>query len=212
MLLLFQNPGAGYIVEGNPDLAPETSVSVQSGVEWQPTAWLSLSGDAYVNRLRDMIYVVTQPDDGSGMLRFGYDNIGRARTLGFETYATAVHGRAGFELGYALTRSRDLDAERSLEGVPSHRVTATLRWRDKLDGFEAFAAAVLTSGRPFYLDEDPQQTTLTPRRVEIRAHVAKRFSSGLGGVIGVENLLDAGDAELDRIPPRTLYAGVEAHY
>jgi outer membrane receptor protein involved in Fe transport len=185
---------------------------VQGGVEWQPAAWLSLSGDAYVNRLREMIFVVTQPDDGSGMLRFGYDNIGRARTLGFETYATAVNGRAGLELGYALTRTRDLDAGRALEGVPEHRATATLRWRDKADGFEAFAAAVLTSGRPFYLADDPLQATLTPRRLQLRAHIAKRFSSGLGGFMGVENLLDAGDAELDRLPPRTLYAGVEAHY
>ncbi len=212
MLLLFQNPGVGYVIEGNPELEPETSVSVQAGGEWQATDWLWLAGDAYYNRLRDMIFAVVQPADGSGMLRFGYDNIGRARTAGFEAYAIAVHGRAGLELGYALARTRDLDAERPLDGVPAHRFTATLRWRDKTDRFDAFASAVLTGHRPFFISEDPQHATLTPRRVELRARVAKRFSSGLGGFLGIDNALDAGDAELDPIPPRTLYAGVEAHY
>jgi outer membrane receptor for ferrienterochelin and colicins len=211
MLLFFQNPGAGYVVEGNPDLDPETSISVQGGGEWQAKSWLWLAGDAYANRLRDMIFVVALPDDGSGTLRFGYDNIGRARTVGVEAYAIAVHGRAAVELGYALTRTRDLDAERPLEGVPAQRFTATLRWRDKADLFDAFATAVFTGHRPLYLSEDPQLATLTDRRVEIRARVGKRFRSGFGGFIGVDNLLDAGDAKLDRIPPRTLYAGVEVH-
>ena len=211
MLLLFQNPGAGYMVEGNPDLRPETSLSVQVGGEWQATSWLWLGADAYANRLRDMISVVALPDDGSGTLRFGYDNIGRARTVGGEGYAMAVEGRAGLEIGYALTRTRDLDAARPLEGVPAHRLTATLRWRDKVNGFDAFAAAVFTGHRPFYLSDDSQTPTLSARRVEIRARVAKRFRSGFGGFLGIDNALDAGDAGLDRIPPRTLYAGVEVH-
>jgi outer membrane receptor for ferrienterochelin and colicins len=211
MLLLFENPGAGYVVEGNPDLSPETSISVQAGAEWKATSWLWLAADAYANRLRDMVAVVTLPDDGSGTLRFGYDNIGRARTLGAEAYAIASHGRAGLELGYALTRTRDLDVERPLEGIPAQRVTATLRWRDKLDGFEAFTTAVLTGHRPFYRSPDPQMATLTDRRVDVRARVAKRLQSGFGGFLGIDNALDAGDAELDRIPPRTVYAGVEVH-
>lgn len=211
MLLLFQNPGVGYVVEGNPDLEPETSISVQAGGEWQAKSWLWFAADAYANRLRDMIFVVALPDDGSGTLRFGYDNIGRARTLGVEGYAIATHGRAALELGYALTRTRDLDAERPLEGVPVHRFTTTVRWRDKADLFDAFATAVFTGHRPLYLSEDPQMPTLTDRRVEIRARVGKRFRSGFGGFLGVDNLLDAGDAKLDRVPPRTLYAGVEFH-
>jgi outer membrane receptor for ferrienterochelin and colicins len=210
MLLLFSNPGAGYVVEGNPDLEPETSLSMQAGGELQATSWLWLSVDAYANRLREMIAVVALPGEGE-TLRFGYDNIGRARTLGAEAYAIAVHGRAALELGYALARTRDLDLERALEGVPQHRFTATARWRDKLDRFEAFATAVFTGHRPLYLSADPQMATLTDRRVEVRARVAKRFANGFGGFLGVDNALDAGDAKLDRLYPRTLYAGVEVH-
>jgi outer membrane receptor for ferrienterochelin and colicins len=209
LLLHFENPVVGYVVDGNPALKPETSRSAQGGVEWRATRWLWLSVNGYYNGLHDLIYAVTEPDDGSGTLRFGYGNVGHARTAGLESYAMLVRGRGGLELGYALTRARDLDDERLLEGVPQHRVTATARWRD--DGFDAFAALVVTGHRPFYLSEDPQLATLSPRRVEIRARAAKRFRGGYGGFLGVDNLLDAGDANLDRIPPRTFYAGVEMH-
>ena len=159
-----------------------------------------------------MIVTVALPGDGSGTLRFGYDNLGRAYTTGAEAYAMAVRGRAGLELGYAFAHTRDLDADRALEGVPVHRVTATVRWRDPRSRFEAFATAVATGHRPYYVTTDePRDATLTDRRIEVRARIAKRFSSGLGGFLGVENLLDAGDARLDRIPPRTLHAGIEAH-
>lgn len=212
LLLRFENPGAGYLVEGNPELDPETSISAQAGGEWRAASWLWLSADAYLNRLRDMIVAASRPDDPSGMLRFSYDNIGRARTAGVELFAIATRGRAGLELGWAYTRARDLDAERALEGVPAHRFTATVRWRDRRERLDAFAAAVVTGARPYYLFADePQRATSTARRLEIRARVAKQLRSGLGGFLGIDNLFDAGDAALDRIPPRTVYAGVELH-
>lgn len=211
LLLHFENPGVGYVVDGNPDLQPETSRSVQGGAAWQATPWLWLSVGGYYNGLRDLIHAITLPDDGSGTLRFGHGNVGRARTAGVESYAVASHGRAGLELGYALTRARDLDAGSPLEGVPQHRFTATARWRDPAAGVDGFAALVVTGHRPYYLSEDPRAATPSPRRIEIRARVARRFRAGYGGFLGVDNLLDAGDASLDRIPPRTLYAGLEMH-
>jgi outer membrane receptor for ferrienterochelin and colicins len=171
--------------------------------------WLSANG--YYNGLHDLIDAVTAPQSTPAMLLFGYANIGRARTAGAETYAMLSRGRAGLELGYALTRTRDLDEDRPLEGVPANRVTAALRWRDEREGFDAYAGVVVTGHRPFYLSDDPQMATPTGRRVELRARVAKRFRGGYGGFLGVDNLLNAGDANLDRLAPRTLYAGVDLH-
>lgn len=210
LLLRFANPSAGYVVDGNPDLQPESSRSVQGGVEWQARPWLWLSASGFVNGLRDLISTVSEPDDGSGTLRFGYGNIGRARTAGLESHAMLSRGRAALELGYALTRARDLDERRPLEGIPAHRFTATARWRDPA-GLEAFVAAVVTGHRPFYLSDDPQRATLTARRLEIRARIAKRFGPRYAGFVGIDNAAGAGDSDLDRLPPRTLYAGVELH-
>jgi outer membrane receptor for ferrienterochelin and colicins len=214
LLLRFANPGVGYVVEGNPELDPETSLSAQLGGEWQAAPWLWVSADAYVNRLRGMILPIALPDDGSGMLRFAYGNVGRARTAGAEAYAMATRGRAGLELGWAMTRSRDLDAGRPLEGIPAQRVTLTARWRDPRERLDAFVAATLTGHRPLYLaadPADPDAATLTDRRVEVRARIGKTLRSGLGGFLGIDNALDAGDARIDRVQPRTLYAGFELH-
>jgi outer membrane receptor for ferrienterochelin and colicins len=211
LLIDFENSSAGYQILGNPDLEPETSVSVQVGGEWQAARWLWLGVDGYFNRLREMISVAPLPEDGSGRLLFSYVNIGRVRTAGGEVHAIASHGRAAIELGYALTRARDHEVDRPLEGLPAHRVTATARWRDKASRLDAFVAATFTGHRPFYLSDDPMDATLTDRRVELRARVGKRFSSGIGGFLGIDNALDTGDTLLDRVPPRTLYAGVELH-
>jgi outer membrane receptor for ferrienterochelin and colicins len=211
LLLHFANPSVGYVVDGNPDLEPETSRSAQAGGEWQATPWLWLSINGYYNSLHDLITTITEPTDASGTRQFSYGNVGRARTAGLEAFAMISHGRAGLELGYALTRARDLDADRALEGVPAERFTATARWRDTAHGVDALAAFVVTGHRPFYLADDPQLATLTGRRFELRARIAKQLAYGLGGFVGVDNLVNAGDANLDRLPPRTVYAGVEIH-
>jgi len=211
LLLRFENPGAGYVVEGNPALAPETSWSAQFGGEWRPIDALWLAVDAFDNELRDLIAAVTLDDgSGGGPIRFGYDNIGRASTRGGELRGAVTRGRAALELGYAFTRARDRDAGRALEGVPAHRASAALRWRDRDEALDAFVEAALTGPRPYYLGDDPMDATWTDPRVEIRARIARRFGDHLAFSLGVENLLDAGDDQLDPIAPRTLHVGVEA--
>jgi outer membrane receptor for ferrienterochelin and colicins len=205
LLLRFENPGAGYVVEGNPDLKPERSLNVQLGAEWKPTAAVWLAANAYDNELADLITSVTL-DDGDP-IRFGYDNVGRARTQGVELAAELVRGRASLSLGWAYTRARDRDLDRALEGMPAHRATVGVRWRDRDEDLDASAEATLTGPRPFYVDEDP---TWTSPRVEVRARVARRFGEHLAFFLGVENLLDAGDDRFDPMAPRTLYTGVEA--
>lgn len=208
LLIRFSNPGAGYVVDGNPDLKPETSFSVQAGAEWKAKPWLWLSAEAYDNELRDLIYPSSLGTDAGGTLQFSYVNVGRARTTGGELLAIAGTGRATVETGYAYTRSRDLDEDRALENIPAHRATLTLRFRDRIEGFEAYAGIVMTGHRPLYVDE---MTTLTARRWDVRARIAKKFGTGLGGFLGVENLVNAGDAVNDRVAPRTMYAGIEVH-
>jgi outer membrane receptor for ferrienterochelin and colicins len=204
LLLRFENPGAGYVVEGNPQLAPERSLNGQASVEWNArgTVWLAVS--AFHNELDDLITSVTL-DDGAagGPRRFGYVNVGRARTQGVEGMLRTERGRLGAELGWAYTRARDLDQERALEGVPGHRAAAALRWRDRAEAFTAVLDATMTGPRAF-------DGVTTDPRFEIGARIARRFTGGFTFYLGVENLLDAGDDRFDPIAPRTLHAGVAA--
>jgi outer membrane receptor for ferrienterochelin and colicins len=211
LLLRFENPGAGYVVEGNPALRPEQSTSAQAGVEWRPSAALWLAVNAFHNELEDLITSVTIDDGaGAGPIRFGYDNVGRARTQGAEGTLIVERGRVAAELGWAYTRAQDLDVGRRLEGVPARRASAALRWRNATEALSAVVEATATGRRPFYLSEDPRVAMMSARRVELRARVARSFSAGLTFYLGIENALDAGDDRFDAIAPRTLYAGVTA--
>ena len=210
LLLRFENPGAGYVVEGNPALSPETSRSLQLGGEWRPRPRAWLAANLFHNELRDLITAVTLDDGGDGgPLRFGYDNVGRARTSGVELAAVIARGRASLEAGWAFTRARDRDAGRALEGVPAQRAGLAARWRDD-GGVDLFVEAALTGPRPFYLSADPAMATWSAARVDLRARIARRFGERLTCFLGAENLLDAGDDTFDPIAPLTLYVGVEA--
>lgn len=207
-LLRFENPGAGYVVEGNPDLRPETSRSLQLGAEWRPRAWAWLAATTYANDLTDLIAAVTLAEGGAGMpIRFGYANVGRARTAGGELAATLARGRLALELGYAYTFTRDLDRGRALEGIPAQRASVAVRWRDPDEALTAVVETAVTGARPYALADAMVETRA---RVDVRARVARRFGEALELHVGGENLLDAGDDTFDPIPPRTLYAGATA--
>lgn len=208
LLLRFENPGAGYVVEGNPGLRPETSTSVQAGGEWRAHGSLWLAAHVFGNDLHDLIDTMAIEDGASsGPIRFGYRNTGRARTAGAELGMTVGHGRLAMELGWAYTRARDLDTGRALEGVPTQRAAAALRWRDDDEGLTGFAELAATGARPYQLGAT---RVATDRRLDVRARIARRFGTSLELFMGVDNLLDGGDDRLDPIAPRTFHAGAAA--
>lgn len=202
LLLRFENPGAGYVVEGNPDLDPETSRALALG--WQGEhGRLSAAVDASWNELRSMITAVAMPAAEGEPLRFGYDNLARARTLDLEVHASYALERLTFTAGAAATYSRDLDDGAALPQVPAYRARAALRWRHDGLGLAADAELAVTAARA--LTDEME----APRRLDARARVAKDFPS-LSFSLGVDNLFDAGDATFDPSAPRTFYLGVQA--
>jgi outer membrane receptor for ferrienterochelin and colicins len=212
LYLRFENPGVGYVVDGNRDLDPETSWSAQGGAEWRARRWLYLGASGFYNDIDNLITAVTKDEGGVGApIVFSYDNIGRARTMGGELTVALRRGRLGIEAGYAYTAARDMTKERRLGGVPSQRAMVGVRWRDPGEGFEASTEAAVTGGRPFYMNTtDDQDAFLTDVRTDVRARVAKTFAKRLTCFLGVDNILDAGDETYDPIAPRTIYVGVIA--
>jgi outer membrane receptor for ferrienterochelin and colicins len=212
LYLQFENPGAGYVVEGNPGLGPETSESVQLGAEWQAhrVLWLALHG--FWNEIDDLISAVSDNDGSAGgPRRFSYANIGHARTRGVETMVALRRGRFAAEIGWAFTRADNLDAGRPLEGVPRQRLTAALRFADRRRGVDGSVEGSVTGPRPYFTGDDEASRTYSEPRLEVRARAAKTFA-WLTTFVGVDNLLDVGDDAFDPLAPRTFYGGVSAHY
>jgi len=171
LYLLFENPSAGYLVEGNTALEPERSRSVSAGVEYRPhrSEWVSLQG--FYNELDDRIDTWLAPPDGVGPQRFRYENVDSATTRGASAAVSAiVVSGLRIDLGYDLTVGRDGDG-RPLSGVAKHRATASLRYRARELGFETLWRGSFVGDRPFYQDVDGDGAEERLERTATRASI-----------------------------------------
>lgn len=212
-LLFFENPGAGYLVEGNPDLEPEHSRNVTVGAELHPSSlmWASLS--LFRNDLRDMISTgLISAGDVAGPMRFQYENISAAYTQGMEA-SLRLSPMPGLrlDLGYSFIDSKDRELDRPLPGRPKHRATLALRYRDPGIGFETVWRSALVGARTFYEDEDgdgSEERREGPAYANVDLRVQQRIAHGFSGFLYAENVLDAGDPELLTIAPRSFSLGL----
>jgi outer membrane receptor for ferrienterochelin and colicins len=217
LYLLFENPSAGYLVEGNTELKPERSQNIGASVEVRPhrSLWLSLQG--FYNLLEDRIDTVLTPATEIGPQRFRYRNVNSALSRGLIA-SVSVSPMAGLklDLGYELTDARTRGAgTRRLSGLPAQRATAALRYRAPSVGFETSWRGSFVGPRPFYQDVDgdgdeEQRDSYGYASVDVR--VAQRIGYGFTSYLMGENLLDAGDPEFLALTPRTFSGGVELSY
>jgi outer membrane receptor for ferrienterochelin and colicins len=213
LLLLFENPGAGYVVQGRLDLRPETSHSVNLGVESTPRPWLTLSLNLFRNELRDLIQPLLLPAAGGpGPQRFSYGNIASAYTQGVEA---ALRLRSGdtlsLDLNYTLTDAQDAQLGRELDGRPRHRGNLSLTARHPDWGIDVMTRVALIGPRAYHTDDDGDGEVTrieAPAYVLWDARIELALSRVIGAFLGGQNLLDAGEPRFLPIPPRTLFVGI----
>jgi outer membrane receptor for ferrienterochelin and colicins len=215
LLLRFENPAVGYVVEGNPDVGAERSHGVDAGFEWQAAPDVSFGASFFRNDIQDLIAVVTADSGGAAGTLFTYDNIASAWTMGAESTARVqLFDLIELGAGYSFTVTRDEENDRQLEGRARHRPTASLRATfDSVDVDVTGRAAVLV-GRTFYLDEDgdgSEERIVGDPLTQLDFRVEKRFGRHLGLFLGVDNVLDAGD-RFTVFRPRTFYGGAWGKY
>lgn len=220
LLLRFENSSAGYIVEGSPDLDPETARNINLGLDWAATdsVWLSIAG--YRNDVKDLIGFGTLEDGIAGSpTRYGYINIAEAITQGGElNLDTAPTENLSVVAGYALTDTLDVQHDRPLEGRSFHQVTGQLRQDIPQWGSSFSVRATWNSPQAFFRDTngdgteervDSDSTTLFDARAAQDLQIRR---TGMRLFIGIENILNDGDPEYLPLPPRTYYAGLTGRY
>lgn len=211
LLLLFENPSVGYVVAGNPDLLPETSQSVNVGGEWWPVNWLWLTLNIFHNDIDNLITTNSGVDVG-GVTQFQYGNIAAARTQGLEASLRFPIGSfVSFKTGYTLTDTLDETAGRAIEGRALHRVTFDLRFRHKSWGSEGTLRGNLVGERPFYAKPNGEifeQTVIAQPYSNMDLRIGQKLFEKTTLFFGIENILDAGEADFLPIQPRTFYGGI----
>jgi outer membrane receptor for ferrienterochelin and colicins len=213
LLLRFENPGAGYIVEGNPDLRPEVSRGLDASAELRlADSRVTVQASFYRNDVDDLIVFVPGPPSQPQI--FINDNVDRALTQGVESSMRVQWLESfGTDFGYTYLDARDLERERALPGRSPHRVT----FRALLDlddlGLSAWLRGSWVDRAPVYFDDaDGARTEYVPAHVTMDARVQQRLGDHVAAFIGADNIFDAGDAELLPIAPRGFYAGLNGFY
>lgn len=207
LLLRFENPSAGYRVDGNPALEPETSRSSNVGVEARlgRAVWASVSG--FHNAIDDLITTELQSDDGVSVYR--YVNIAAARTRGFESRLRLELGSAlHAELGYAFTDTLDRATGRPLPDRARHRASVAAGYRYAPWRLGLTARGSVSGARPM----DAATDARAPAHAAIDARADVGATDHLTLFAGITNALDAGDPVALPIPPRSIHAGLSARY
>jgi outer membrane receptor for ferrienterochelin and colicins len=216
LYLLFENPGGGYRLNGNPELTPEHARSANLDLQWRPLDRLRVSVGLFRSDIQDLIVtrlIESNPELGSS---YGYANVAAARTQGVEAaVGTEIVGGLRADLSYTLTLARDLEENRPLEGRARHRGTFTLGYRHAGLGLSGQARGSLVGARPFYLD-DGGDVLGPPEYSDAHAimglRVAKVVWRKMEVFLGADNLLGAGEEIYLPIAPRTFYGGLDFVY
>ncbi|RLU00154.1 TonB-dependent receptor plug domain-containing protein [Ketobacter sp.] len=123
---LFDHSEHGYVVNGNPELQPESSDSVQLGWVYATPNLFQFEINFYYNKLTDLIetgLVEPASADNDWITQFAYVNVAEAETRGGE-FSTRITPTANtrFNLAYTYLEAKDLTTGNDLGKRPRHQV------------------------------------------------------------------------------------------
>jgi len=211
LLLRFENPGVGYVVEGNPALQPERSRGLNVSADWEVNDGVLVSAAAYRMDLQELITIITlQEATPDTPTRFGYENTSRAATQGVELSSRVrLFPSVWLDAAYTLADARDLDTGLPLEGRAVHRGTARLTIRYRRLNLDGSVGAALVGPRAFRELTDPVTLRWTDPYVNADARIAWRPWPFLGVYVFGTNLFNAGNPRDLPLAPRGFHAGLE---
>lgn len=215
LMLQFQNAGAGYEVIGNPDLRPETSRSLNLGVESRLTSWAGLAVNLYRNEIENLNQSeLYRPASEGNLTQYRYVNVSSAVTQGVEALLRfEPFDGLTLEPGYTLNDTLDRAHNRPLEGRPLHKGTLTARYQHDAWGFGAYVRGAIHGTRPFFDDAvTPATTVQAPGYTTLEARLTQRLTPQVSAFVQGSNLLDAGDPTYLPIQPLTILAGLQTRF
>ncbi|GLS91725.1 catecholate siderophore receptor CirA [Psychromonas marina] len=203
----------GCLVVGNPDLAPETSVSYEVSAIYTENRW-SLEAGLFRNDIKNLIDQDRENPVGgtSDLPTYTYKNIDSARVQGVElTGYYAFTNSINLNANYTFIDSEDQTTNEALMDRPDHSATARLSWAASSD-LDTFARVNYTGKtlidtdvyRPGYTTLDLGLNYTVAQEVRLRA--------------GVRNLTSEQFDEFDvtqrgySVLPRTWYVGLTADF
>lgn len=131
----FDHSHIGYVLQGDENLEPESSINMQASLEYTNNQRLSFDMSIYQNDIKNLIdfYVNQETTDelsnkyGSEVVANVYGNIDKARTSGLEFSASyEVNSWITTNLGYAYLKSENKATGKALTSRPEHDIKTSV--------------------------------------------------------------------------------------
>lgn len=234
LYLRFTNPGSGYVVYGNEELRPEVSQGVNADVSYTYDDFV-FTAAGFFNLVDDLIATVGYSPRDMAPCRTGpalpltlfcYENVADARTMGASLgvgWRLEEYIQANLSLDLLQTSGlfgdepegdqMDMRVRQELPARPNVRATLRVTGQVPDWGTRLVVRTAVEGPAELFVDfdfdgEDDVRGTF--------ALVDLRLSQDLFGhaeaFIGVENLLDAGEHNINPLQPRTFYAGIAGRF
>ena len=204
MEFLNTGAGAGYSVQGNPDLQPESSANVSGSVEWTGDRLYSRV-QLFYNRFDDFIETRELAPNGD-LMAFTYANIDDGETYGAELEVGATWGGLRAEAGYGWLQARDRTTGDALLGRPEHSARGSFGYALAF-GLRANVSATYSGATPTSRLDDG---TVIERAALTRfdARIAQSLPWGLELSAGIDNILDETISDYPGFLGRQVYLGI----
>lgn len=220
--LRFDHSDLGYIVEGNPELRPETSQGVRGELLWAPLSGVEIGVEGFLSLLQDLIGEQPVRVDDDGIPVYTYANIARAYTAGVNLRLSTVELRGfSFDVAYQyLLNAVDASAcpednpyfcapeegARSLPLRPAHAGHVKARYRIASTDTTVFS-------RVDFLDDRPlAEGLVAPGFVKLGAGLSQRLYDAVEVLASFDNLLDSYDPVYGPKPGRHVNVTVRGSF
>jgi len=209
MYLLFEHPGVGYRIVGNPDLKPETSLSASASIEYSASQslWFSLSG--FRHDVDDLIQAELQPIIGDPLFHWlgVYNNVSEATLQGVDLATRwSPIDAISLDAGYSFLDTEDKDTSAPLEGRAKHTLSGAFSFH--WDAWDFNLRGTWVGERFFTTEGSGYSTEATDPYLLADTRLSYRFSKQTV-FCGMSNLLDEGDNDYLPVRPRAAYAGMD---
>ncbi|MNR82383.1 Colicin I receptor precursor [compost metagenome] len=215
LMMQFQNVSAGYEVVGNPNLNPETSSSLNVGLETRLTSWAWLGANLYQNEIANLIQTeLARAGTADTVTQYRYVNVASAMTRGVEA-SLRIQAFKGLilEPGYTLNDTLDRSTGLQLEGRSLHKGTLTARYQHDPWGLGLYVRGALNGERPFHSTTNGvTSTTMAPAYTTLEARLTKSITQQLSAHVQGTNLLNIADPVYTPMQPLTVLAGLTARF
>ncbi|MFO6425271.1 TonB-dependent receptor plug domain-containing protein [Motilimonas sp. KMU-193] len=186
---VFDHSALGYMIIGNPDLVPETSLSFQLGAQLQPSSALSLDINLFHNEIKNLIDTSydEQASNEAALSIFKYHNVNKAMTQGVDLSANYQwHTDWQTNLSYSYLNSEDKATGNNLPRRPAHLIKAKVNYH--LAALNTDFSLYGNYQTKEYLDGDNQRQSPDYATLDFKVNYFVTPQTKL--FLGVDNLTD----------------------